>query len=261
MTHSPAIVEKALALAEEGASSWKIAAELGVPSSTIRGWVRGDVPKRWRGKRHPHGSACEQCAHPVHDFDALPQAAYAYLLGLYLGDGCLSKCARKVFRLRIFLDAKYPGIVAECAAGMRGVLPQSVVNTRHQGAKSDAYEVSSCSRQWPCLFPQHGPGRKHERLILLTAWQQTICESEPRALLRGLIHSDGCRSINTIHSRDRTYSYPRYLFSNHSADIHRIFTDHLDLLGINWRPMNWRTTSVARRADVALMDSFIGPKR
>ena len=44
---------------------------------------------------------------------------YVYLLGLYLGDGAISEHRRRVFRLRIALDVKYPGIVDECAAAMR----------------------------------------------------------------------------------------------------------------------------------------------
>ena len=41
-------------------------------------------------------------------FPWLHQHAYAYLLGLYLGDGHLIRMRRNVFALRIFLDAKYP---------------------------------------------------------------------------------------------------------------------------------------------------------
>jgi hypothetical protein len=45
----------------------------------------------------------------VHDLSTLP-AAYVYLLGMYLGDGCLSSHPRDVYKLRISLDARYPGI-------------------------------------------------------------------------------------------------------------------------------------------------------
>ena len=31
-------------------------------------------------------------------------------------------------------------------------------------------EVKSYSKHWPCLFPQHGPGRKHGRPIVLEEW-------------------------------------------------------------------------------------------
>lgn len=38
--------------------------------------------------------------------------SYAYLLGLYLGDGMLSRHRRHVWKLRISLDAKYPFVWA-----------------------------------------------------------------------------------------------------------------------------------------------------
>ena len=49
---------------------------------------------------------CDPCQH----IGDMPAGAYAYLLGLYLGDGCLSETRRGVYRLRITLDKKYPGI-------------------------------------------------------------------------------------------------------------------------------------------------------
>jgi hypothetical protein len=60
--------------------------------------------------------------------------------------------------------------------------------------------------------------------------------------------------------RGGVYAYPRYNFSNASADIRQIFCDACDLLGIEWRVMNARNISVARRRSVALLDSFVGPK-
>jgi hypothetical protein len=120
--------------------------------------------------------------------------------------------------------------------------------------------VQSYSKQWACLIPQDGPGRKHERPIRLAPWQQEIADDQPRALIRGLIHSDGCRSMNRVTVRGKRYAYPRYTFSNASEDIRRIFTDACDALGIEWRQMNARNISVARRASVARLDAFVGPK-
>ena len=51
------------------------------------------------------------------------------------------------------------------------------------------------------------------------------------------------------------------MFTNASADILGIFTDALDLLGIHWTQTTQRVISVARRDDVALLDTFVGPKR
>ncbi|GAA0655901.1 hypothetical protein GCM10010193_02910 [Kitasatospora atroaurantiaca] len=126
----------------------------------------------------------------------------------------------------------------------------------------------SNSKHWPCLFPQHGAGPKHLRRISLMPWQQRIVAEHPWALLRGLIHSDGCRITNwttrTVGGQIKRYEYPRYFFTNTSADIVHIFTDTLDAVGVQWkvtqRPSRAVDVSVARRASVALMDEHIGPK-
>jgi hypothetical protein len=121
--------------------------------------------------------------------------------------------------------------------------------------------VSAYSKQWPCLFPQHGPGPKHERRVELIDWQDAIVHKATEALLRGLIHSDGCRSLNRVGRGDERFAYPRYTFSNASADIRRIFCDACDAIGLEWRQMNARNISVARRDSVTKLDGFIGPKR
>ena len=122
-------------------------------------------------------------------------------------------------------------------------------------------EPSAYSRHWPCLLPQHGPGVKHERPIVLEPWQREILDLYPWRFLRGLIHSDGCRSTNTIHHPKKTYRYPRYNFTNHSDDIRDLFCEYCDRVDVEWRRMNRWTISVARRGSVALMDRHIGPKR
>jgi hypothetical protein len=67
--------------------------------------------------------------------------------------------------------------------------------------------------------------------------------------------------MNRVRVNGKEYAYPRYNFTNHSADIQRLFTDTLDQLGIAWRQMNRYNVSVARREAVAALDAFIGPKR
>jgi hypothetical protein len=186
--------------------------------------------------------------------------AYAYLLGLYLGDGTLSKHPRGVLRLRVFLDRAYPGIVAECEAAIAIVMPgRQVGRVRSTQARLD--EPYCFSEHWSCLFPQHGPGMKHLRPIVLAGWQREILDRYPGRFLRGLIHSDGYRGINTIKHPKKTYRYPRYEFSNRSDDIRGLFCEYCDKLGVEWRRMNRWTISVARRDSVALLDRHIGPKR
>ena len=137
---------------------------------------------------------------------------------------------------------------------MQMVLPGSRV---HKLVTPNNYvQVSSYSKSWTCLFPQHGPGKKHLRRIELADWQRPLVEKDPQLLLRGLIHSDGCRFMNT----GRGWAYPRYSFTNLSEGIRRIFTDTCDLLGLRWTRAGDRTIYVSRKADVDRMDTFIGPK-
>jgi hypothetical protein len=104
-------------------------------------------------------------------------------------------------------------------------------------------------------------GRKHERRIALAPWQQQIVDAHPDQLVRGLIDCDGSRHINRIKHPKRTYDYVRYEFTNRSQDIKRIFCEACDALGVQWRVMNRKSISVARRGSVARLDGFIGPKR
>ena len=248
-------ISRVLALCDRGLNDCEVSRRTGVPRTTVRGWRSGAAPARQLAAAR----SCPVCGHPAHAFERHCSAPYAYLLGLYLGDGCLSAHPRGVYKLRITLDARYEGILDECAAAMRAVVPSS----RPGRVRSvGCFEVTSYSKQWHCLFPQHGPGRKHEREIVLVPWQRIVARTQPMALLRGLIHSDGSRHLNTVRSATgKSYAYPRYEFSNRSADIRRIFTDACDRLGIAWRVMNAYNISVARRDSIARLDAFVGPKR
>jgi hypothetical protein len=180
---------------------------------------------------------------------------------MYLGDGWIHEGPRKVFRLQVTCDLKYPDIINEVAAHIVIVRGADKVGF---ALSEGCVNVNAHWKHWCCLFPQHGPGRKHERRIELEPWQLAIVQSHPKALIRGLIHSDGNRHINPItrhfKSGTRRYWYPRYMFKNASNDILTIFTDALDRLGIHWTASYPRVISVARRDDVAFLDTFVGPK-
>jgi hypothetical protein len=121
------------------------------------------------------------------------------------------------------------------------------------------------SPRWPEAFPQHGPGRKHERRIELADWQREIVDAFPHEFVRGLLHSDGCRTVNRFATklpsgRVAEYAYPRWFFSNRSADIRGLFCEYCERLGIRWTQSNPRNISVSHRDSVALLDSFVGAK-
>lgn len=179
--------------------------------------------------------------------------AYAYLLGLYLGDGCLSEHRRGVYRLRISLDARHPMIIDECARTMAAVARGRRVNRQ---LATGCSVVNAYWKHWVCLFPQHGPGKKHSRHIELAPWQLQIARAHPDRLLRGLIHSDGCRITNRVGRGN----YPRYLFSNRSPDVLRIFCEACEAAGLSWTQPSFKHISVARARDVARLDEMVGPK-
>jgi hypothetical protein len=249
MTRPIDVVTESLALAGRGLSTSEVARRVRVPRSTVRDWLAGRVPAGYECG----GTGCITCG-AVHDLAGLP-AAYAYLLGMYLGDGCLSAHPRGVFKLRISLDARYPGIAEECERAIRSVMPSNRVGRVDYGGW---HELFSYSKSWPCLFPQHGSGRKHEREIALTDWQRQLVARWPALLLRGLIHSDGCRFQNTGRGG---WSHPRYAFANLSDGIRSIFCEACDLMGLRWTASGGKTIYVSRKADVAALDRFIGPKR
>ena len=179
-------------------------------------------------------------------------AAYAYLLGLYLGDGMLSIGPRHVWRLRVSLDARYPQIIERGRRAIADVCGRGPGATSRPGC----VEIWSYWKHWVCLFPQHGRGRKHERLIGLEAWQRNLVVAHPGEFLAGLIQSDGCRVLNRV----KGHVYPRYFFSNLSGDIRELFAWACTLVGVESRNAGTRNVAVSRKASVAILDRLVGPK-
>ncbi|MEU4271538.1 transcriptional regulator [Streptomyces sp. NPDC026092] len=250
----------ALSLLSDGRSLNSVSKQTGISRAALRAWgTRLEPLPRLRAQAAP----CVRCR-PV---PGLPDdaAAYSYLLGLYLGDGCISEHPRGGHHLRIACADAWPGLIEACRAAILAVRPEG---TAYILQKQGCVAVTSYGRHWKCLFPQHSPGKKHERPIVLAPWQQQIVTEHPWALIRGLIHSDGCRITNwtekIIGGRMKRYEYPRYFFTNTSADIIGLFTAALDRVGVEWKSAHQSRTaqniSVARRASVALMDLHVGPK-
>jgi len=250
--HPQITVDTARRLSQLDVLDREVAQITGVSISAVRRWRTGT--RRALGKeRKPD---CPRCTGRP-----LDKPAYSCLLGLYLGDGCITRGHRDVYALSIACCDDWPGLLAAAKSAMSAVMPASkVFGVQRIGMT----EVKSYSKHWPCLFPQHGPGRKHTRRIELAAWQQVIVEGYPGDFARGLFHSDGYRGINRVRRTrggiERCYEYPRYLFSNTSADILRLCGQTLDQLGVAWRFSRPDTISVARREAVARLDEFVGPK-
>jgi len=120
----------------------EIARLTGIPRTTVRDWVR--LPRdRWQ---RTVGSACPECGQPAYAFEELPAGDCAYLLGIYLGDGTISRGRRGVWKLRIKMDIRYPSIIEECAAAVRAVMPRNRVSIYEHVGGSNAVEICSHSK-------------------------------------------------------------------------------------------------------------------
>lgn len=236
-----------------GLSDSAVARATGIPRATVRDWRRAGV------EREARVGTCARCGGAEHDPLALDRRAYAYLLGLYLGDGHVSAARRGVYRLRIYVDARHPRLAQRVVETMRLVLPDSRAGLIAHRA-DHMLVASQYAKCWPCLLPQHGAGVKHERPIRLTGWQESIVDEHPDQLVRGLLHSDGWRGVSRVVAGGKAYHYGRYQLSNRSDDIRALFCSALDRLDISWRRMNRWNISIARRDAVAAVDAFVEPK-
>jgi hypothetical protein len=231
----------------DGVPFTEIYRRLRLPRNTVACWL-------YRRGRAETSAAASRC--PVCEGRAIGDAAaYAYLLGQYLGDGHLLTTQR-VPLLTVMCDIRYPGVIHEVSRAMVVAGARSVGYQERVGCIG----VRSHWTHWPCLFPQHGPGKKHERAIALAAWQETIVGRHPNRFARGLFHSDGSRFDNRVRRGGKVYSYTRYMFVNESADIMALCQRALDRLGVNWRMTRRNCLSVARRDAVAELDRHVGPK-
>ncbi|GAA0458614.1 transcriptional regulator [Streptomyces stramineus] len=249
--------QRALSLVSQGHSLNSVSKQTGISRHAIRSWqVRVEPLART--------SECPRCCATPR----LPEkpAAYAYLLGLYLGDGHIVHYrTHRVPSLSIACDGSWPGLIDVAAQTIETVFPDNKV-CRVQSVGCTYVKVYS--KHLPCFFPQHGPGKKHDRRITLRPWQQQLVDAHPWEFIRGLVHSDGCRITNwatrLVKGERRRYEYPRYFFTNTSEDIIQLFTDTLDKVGVQWKPARQsrraQNISVARKDSVALMDAHIGPK-
>src|SRR4051794_27581841 len=110
----PAEVRLVEVLLADGLNDCEIARRTGIPRGTVRDWRYGRRPDFSRHRVYEVGADPQ--------LDPAVELAYAYVLGLYLGDGDIVRM-RRTYRLRIALDGIYPGIVAECRGALEIVLP------------------------------------------------------------------------------------------------------------------------------------------
>lgn len=255
---------KILELWERGIPKKRIGIMLNIPRPTVRdcieryGSLQGLEDNKQRASKSTPDEVLNRIKDPQNE-DV--QKAYAYVLGIYLGDGYIVLNSRgRVFYLRIALDDRYPNIIQLCVQNIQTLLPENKVNVLHS-KQGNFVEVVCTYKFWPDVIPQSGKGMKHTREIRLQSWQQCIVDTYPLEFFRGLYHSDGSRFSNIVNGKD----YPRYQFSNTSTEIRELFCHACNLLGLKWttnanEKIPCKDVYISKRTDVAVLDQHIGPK-
>lgn len=258
--HPPELRAEIKRLIAAGLNDCEVSRRTGIPRATVR-----DI----RCRKHQCDGApssptsrfpgvCPRCWRPTPEI-GFTSDDYAELLALYLGDGCISWLGR-TYSLRIALDVKYPLIINETKALLEGCFPVNPVNVvvvKDSGCR----QVCVYNLHLPCLFPQHGAGRKHDREIRLEPWQTEHVSIAPWAFIRGAIRTDGCVFVN----RTGDYEYLSYGFVNRSGDIAQLVFDVCESVGLRprltltERSQIWQLR-INRRGDVARMLDHVGIK-
>jgi hypothetical protein len=249
--HATAVREAALDLIALGLNDCEVSRRIGVPRQTVRDWRVPSYVPREGGPRSR--SVCLRCWRGTSPVVFTPDD-YTELLGLYLGDVHITQMARAQ-RMRLMLDAKHSVIVEEAAALLARIVPTNKVGRQypHEGRMATLHAYHG---HWTCLFPQHGPGKKSDRRIVLEPWQEELVVRAPWVFLRGCIRSDGTCYIN----RTGKYAYESYSFANLSRDILGLFASTCGLVGVECR-VYAKSVAIYRRASVALMLEHVGRKR
>ncbi len=260
--------EQILELLSAGLSKYQIATQMEVEWKQVDYWDKNKArvaelvyarDLKSRVERHT-GSSPVSCTN---------EQSYAYVLGLYLGDGCIVDTHRDgVQDLRIFQDVKYSNLIAEHIAALSVLYPTNKPAILATSRNVSVVHVYSSLHT--LYFPQQGAGLKHNRNVALLPWQQDIVNRHPAALLRGLIQTDGCRYNHRVGKQ----IYVKYNFTNCSKDIVDIVQNVSQLLGltptIHSRPSvsptgkltgaTKHTLTYNKRADVKILETIIGAK-
>lgn len=217
-----------------------------IPRATIRYWLDSDYLERKNLAKLEEDNYLEK----VQDRVRNNKKIYNFILGLYIGDGCITK-NRMSYKLRIVQDKKYQNSIQEISCVLNDFFQKSSTVTQREGCSV----VTIFDKYLPLYFPQHGPGKKHDRKIELSDFQ--IKNIDYGNLMRGLFVSDGSYYL-------AVKKYERYNFTNKSLEIINIFRDclnHFDILH-KWRikPNGIYIVEIQKKSEVIKMKEIVGVK-
>lgn len=232
------LIDRAIELKKENKNNSQIAKEIGVPRTTIISWFK---------RIEKNGNVYKKQEINFLDIEKNIGGSYSYILGMYLGDGHISKCLR-TYRFRIFQDSTYKDIIDNCVFHLKKIFPNNIISIFRWHC-DNCKVIILYNNNLAEIFPQHGPGKKHLRKIELLDWQKEIINKYPREFLCGLIDSDGCRFLCN--------NYLYYQFTNKSEDIKDMFCDVCKILGIEYLRYNkYKNIRISKRKSVEKIEKI-----
>ena len=136
----------------------------------------------------------------------------AYLMGVALGDGDISKLPRTL-RLRLYCDSKYPNLVEKWRKTCESVFGNRSVISSHQSAKCKIVSVySNRLKEFPW---EPRTGKKCDQDVSIPQWIKD--EGFMRECVLGLFESDGCEYMHRNKGEKR--GYRMFMFANASMGL------------------------------------------
>jgi DNA-binding transcriptional regulator WhiA len=122
---------------------------------------------------------------------AVDPKVLAYIIGVALGDGNLSRPNGRATRLRITCDAKYPIMASNIADALTILLPDNRVSIVRTPGTDTYFNISVYSNKLDEWMPwKVGRGSKFEQNARVPEWIKHDSELT-KECLRGLIQTDG----------------------------------------------------------------------
>ena len=243
MKYTDELIEKVLEDFKNGKNKSQLEKEYNIPRSTIRYWIDNKdtifIPKT---TDKPLELIIEEIKNK--------KEQYNYILGLYLGDGCIST-HKMSYKLRIPQDNKYPKSIINIKNILNSFFPNNTFICNPNGCTV----IGIYDKNLPLYFPQHGGGKKHDRPIILSDYQRDNIDY--LNLMSGLWMSDGSYYL-------AQKKYECYNFTNKSTDIISLFEECLNNFKIAYRKRIKKNgvwiIEITKKSEVLKMKDLVGIK-
>jgi len=247
MKYDIEIIKKVVSDFKNGKNKSQLSKEYNIPRATLKYWIQNEFTMK-------ENRTSDKSIEVIIDDIKSKKSVYNFILGLYLGDGNISR-NKMSYKLRIVQDSKYKNSIKEICKELKYFFGKNTTIQNSQGCKI----ITIHDKNLPLYFPQHGVGKKHNRKIELVDYQTENIDYE--SLLKGLWISDGSFYKAILSEK---YSYERYNFTNKSVDIISLFEECLRKIDVRYtkdvrKDLVWRI-QIQKKSEVDKMKKVVGIK-